>query len=263
MSRTALIPERQPLFLPMGCSVVLHVGAVVGVLAARGAVGLLVAILPWCNEAPEPLIKPDIEVSMVSLPRRLDVPDRAARVKRAAGEVPTKPDEPPPVKESELVIHEDKPEPKKGNTPEPVERPDAAAQRTREALLDELLNAPEGTMDRNATDPDGTGTAELAALGAQAIGDAAFARWKNQVQAILDQKFQPLGSSSGLLVHAELRIEPSTGRILSYDLSKKSGVMAYDAAAERAIASVGALPVPPEKYWPLLEVEFVTIRLKR
>lgn len=261
--RTVLIPERQPLILPMGCSVLVHVGAVVAALTARGAMALIVATVPWCSSEPEPLIKPDIEVSMVSLPRRLNVPDRAARVKRAAGEVPTKPDEPPPIKESELVVHKEEPKPKKGNSPKPVERPDAAAERTRQALLDELLNAPEGTVDRNATDPNGTGDAQLAALGAQAIGDAEFARWKNRVQATLEQKFQPLGNSEGLLVTADIKIDPQTGRILSYELSTRSGVMAYDAAAERAITSTSELPVPPEKYWPLLEVEFITIRLKR
>lgn len=261
--RTVLIPERQSLLGPMGCSVLLHGGAVIGAVAARGGMALLLSFLPWCTPEPPPLIVPDVEVSMVSLPKRLNVPDRMARVQRASGVTPPKPDEPPPIKESDLVVHKEEPEPKPGNTEAPVDRPDAAAEKARQELLEDFLNAPEGTVDRDATDPDGMGDAKLAALGAQSLGDPAFARWTNQVQALLQQKFQPLGSSGGLKATAQLRIDPESGRILSSNLSKPSGVLSFDSAAQRAIDAAGNLPVPPEKYWPLLQVEFIEINLSK
>jgi hypothetical protein len=217
-------------------------------------VAVFSALIPMCN-APKPKISDAIEVSVVSLPKsKLNVPDRAARVKRSTGEVPTP--EPPPVKQSDLKFETDKRKPDAGNA-------DAAARQRlmddleRQRLLEDMI-APEGAQDRDATDPDGAeDAAALAAVSAGAKGDPEYAKWVGKVQQILMQQFKPLAAVTqehpDLETLVDITMDPTTGQILSYDVTEPSGVASFDQAAERAVQAVPSLPLPPEKYLPLLE----------
>lgn len=256
---TVLVPEQQSLLAYFGCSILFHVAAVIGAWGTTGAVAVLGALIPMCN-APAPKITESIEVSVVSLPKsKLNVPDRAARVKRATGEVPSP--VPPPVKQSDLKFETDKAKRDAGNA-------DAAARQRmmedleRQKLLEDLM-APEGAQDRNATDPNGAeDAAALAALGVGAKGDPEYARWVGQVRAVLMQHFKPLAAvvqeNPDLECLVAIQLDPTSGRVLAYEVTSPSGVMSFDQAAERAVQSVPTLPLPPEKYVPLLAdgVEF-------
>lgn len=254
--RTVLVPERQSLLAYMGCSVLFHVAAVIGAWGTTAGLAVLSALIPMCN-APKPKITESIEVSVVSLPKsELNVPDRAQRAKRATGEVAKPAPEPPPVKQSDLKVKTDAPKPEPGNVDE------AARQRMmdeleRQRLLEDML-APEGAVDRDATDPNGDAdAARLAALGVGSKGDPEFQRWVGQVQQILMQHFKPLTavtqSQPDLKCLVNITMDSETGRILSYDVAEPSGVVSFDQAAERAVQAVPQLPLPPEKYLPLLD----------
>ncbi|MEQ1500904.1 MAG: cell envelope integrity protein TolA [Myxococcota bacterium] len=248
---TVLVPERQMLIPYVGCSVLAHGAVILAVVLFTAITGLL----PSCHR--EPAFHESIEISMVALPKSAhNVPDRAARVKRAAGE--EKAVEPPPVKQSDLVIHDDEPPPVQGN----------AEEARRQQILDEIerrrmledLDAPDGTQDRNATDPNGAEDLNLAVLGAAARGNPAWARWMAQVQQLIRQHFRPITQGQpDLLCKINIKIDESTGAIESWEVAKSSGVLSYDAAAERAIQDIGTLPLPAEELRPLLASEYVTI----
>jgi hypothetical protein len=251
---SVLVPERQSLFAYVGCSVLFHVVAVVGAWGTTAGIAVMSALLPMCH-TPTPKISDAIEVSMVSLPKsKLDVPDRAQRVKRATGEVPSP--VPPPIKQSDLKFETDKPKPDAGNADEAA-RQQLMEEMERERLLEDMMAA-EGAVDRDATDPDGEeNAARLAGIGAGAKGDPEFQRWVGQVQQILMAQFKPLGAASqdrpDLKCLVDIKMDPTTGEITSYEVSGPSGVFSFDQAAERAVQAVPSLPLPPEKYLPLLE----------
>lgn len=252
---TVLVPERQSLLPALGCSLIFHLGAAVSAWGLTAVYGLIALVVPFCSPR-EPIVQESIEVSMVALPKsKLNVPDRAARVKRATGTDAAPQPEPPPVKQSDLAKFEKTPPPKPGNT---------AADRARQELLEQLmreemladLDAPEGTVDRNATDPNGAEDLGLAVIGAGAKGDPEYARWVAQVQQLLMKHFRPLAAvtqgRTDLKCMVTLEVDPATGQILSWEVSQPSGVTAFDSAAERAVQEVATLPLPPEKYRPLL-----------
>ena len=257
--RTVLVPDKQSLALPIGCSVLFHVGLALSAWLFRGVwavlFGLLAMLFPFCSE-PQPLIQDSIEVSMVSLPKsERNVPDRAARVQRAVGQPsPTPPPEPPPVKESDLAVKTKKPPPPKpGNTAEDLKRQELLDALQRDAALQDLLAAPDGPVDRNATDPNGTGDINLAVLQVGAQGDPAYARWYAQVQRLIQDRFKPVGTDRSLRARGRIQVDPETGKVLSTTLSERSGVISFDSAAERAMQTLGTIPLPPDKYRPLLK----------
>jgi len=254
--RTSLSPERQPLVGYIGCSFVLHLGVVGMALVSPFGALLASAMIPSCGE---PVIHPSIEISVVSLPKRLNVPDRAARVKTATGDKTPTP-QPPPIKQSDLVIHKDEPDPKTGNTNDSHKQEDIDDQKRRE-LLNKLTDAPVGPKDRNPTDPNGTAKdMENAVLGAQAQGDPEFARWVKSVKDLVESNFHPLGSQGDISCTVVVKIDASSGTVESHEVTRGSGVMAFDMAAERAIDETPKLPLPPEKYRPLVADEGVPIR---
>ena len=59
-------------------------------------------------------------------------------------------------------------------------------------------------------------------------------------------------------IQCTLRIsaDSKTGLLTGHAVQTPSGVPAYDAAAERAVSSVGRVPLPPERYRPLLAEGF-------
>jgi hypothetical protein len=255
--------ERQPLLAYMGCSVLFHIGTVV--VAWVGGLGWAalyggMMMLPFCKDPP----KQSIEVAVYSALPKTDkkVPERAARVKRAEGKE-SKVVEPPPVKQSDLAIQ--KPEPQPEGNVEKVDRQAMLDEIERNRMLEELLNAPEGTQDRNQTDPNGVEGLETAVLGAAAMGDPEYARWIAQIQRLMMSHFRPLTQGrTDLKSEVVLWVDPETGDIERWEVRTPSGVLAFDSAAESAVAATGQIPLPPEKYRPLLpegiSVEFVPPR---
>jgi TonB family protein len=253
--RTALSPERQPLVGYVGCSVLIHLGVVgMAFVTPLGAM-VMSAFLPSCGEPP---IRETIEVSMVSLPKSdKKVPDRATRVKAATGKEAVK--EPPPIKESDLKIKKEEPDP--GNAEE-ARRQELLEEIERRRLLAELEGAMDGPRDRDPTDPNGTAESlENAVLGAQAQGDPEFARWAKQVEAAVQANFHPLGDAGDVVCKVSIRVDPETGQIESHEVIGSSGILAFDAAAERAVQDTASVPLPPEKYRGLVAREGFAIRL--
>lgn len=251
--RTALNPEPQPLLPWVVVSVVGHLFAVTGFWGATALISVLTALVPMCSRPP--VVQDTIEVSVVSLPKSASkVPDRASRVARATGTKAPNPNEPPPVARSDLKFQALQPEPLQGNTSQSRQQMlDALA---REQMLEELMDAPEGTEDRDATDPNGSDDAAIAALGVGSRGDPEFQRWVAQVQRLLMQHFKPLGAVTegrpDLKCLVKITVDPDDGSIDAYEVSETSGIVPFDQAAERAVQAVPALPLPPEKYRPLL-----------
>jgi len=259
--KSALKPAPQPLWAGLGCSLLLHGGLGLFAFVATWVMSLF----PSCSERP-PLIDGSVEVySVDQLPKRLDVPDKAERARRRdKPEVPApKKPAPEPVKESDLVVKREVPEPE-GNTEEEIARQQAIEQLLRdEALADVLTDAPEGEVDRLPTDPDGAVGADptLAVLSARAQGDAEFSRWKSDVVRELRARFKPVGENAGLETIVQVWFDPRTGRISRWAISRPSGVMAFDRAAERAIEAAGAIPRPPPAYEALFDAEYVEVEM--
>lgn len=257
--RTVLVPERQSL-LPFALfSGVFHVVAASSIWGVTAFVSVLSAFVPMCS-TPPPIVE-SLEVSVVSLPKsKSNVPDRASRVERAAGVEQA--EAPPPVQESDLALKAKVPDPKKGNVDD-SQRQALIDQIKRQQLLDEMMNAADGPVDRNATDPDGVEGAAIAALGAGAKGDPEFGRWMVQVQQIVLQHFKPIAAITegrkDLKCQLSVDLDPATGDIRGYSVSSSSGVFAFDQAAERAMQQVPKLPPPPTKYAPWIAAEGVVL----
>lgn len=208
-----------------------------------------------------------IEVSMVVLPKsRTKMPDRAARTpvpKGTPSPEPPAPEPPPtpPVKQSDLVIHKEQPEPKPVGISDDERRAQLMAEMERQRLLDDLLNAPVGPVDRDASDPNATGTESINALGTASRGDPEFARYVAQVQQIFMKHFRPLAAitqaNPNLVTQVSIKVDPGSGRILGWEIAEPSGVPAFDAAAERAVTAVPSIPLPPPKYLPLVAEGYV------
>ena len=232
-----------------------HFGAAVAALVARGVGSVvtvaLAALFPWCNQ-PKPLIADSIEVAVVSMPKSATkMPDRAAVKRRAPkGETPKKVKEPPPVKQSDLVHRTKEPEPKPGTEQESSRR-DVVADLERQKLIDDLLqDAPEGPKDRLPTDPDGVEGAVASALVAGAMGDPAYVAWHQKVTTLFRSKFSLVIPRDDLEAKAVVSFDPATGKVMrgGTRIVEKSGVTAFDMAAQRALDSVPSVPLPPAKY---------------
>lgn len=234
-------------------------------VALHGAVLVLTAaatvMAGWWAPRYEP--PESIEVAMVALPKsRSNVPDRASRVKRASGDQRTA--EPPAVRESDLSIHRDRPDPKPGNTKDAAQQ-ELLDQQKREDLLKDLLSdAPEGDRDQMATDPDGVEDLDLAVLGAGARGDPEVMRWQAEVQKLLMSRFKPIDAitqgRTDLVCIVNIFFDPVTGEITDHEITKSSGLGLYDNAAERVVIELSKLPLPPEKYRKLFARDGVGIR---
>jgi TonB family protein len=250
--RAILRSERASLVPATMGSLAVHAVGLSSLLWVTFLSGLLAAVFPFCHDQ-EPLVKDAIEVSMVALPKsQRNVPDRLARTPRATGaEAPM--EEPPPIKTSDVVIQLPDAPKQAGNTEQAL-REQMLTEMERQKLLDDLVDAPEGTVDRNRTDPNGQADLDLAVLLAGAPGDPAFVKWQEDVRRVLMPHFRPLTMGrTDLECIVSIEMEPGTGRITSWKVAQSSGDPSYDAAAERAVEDAAALPLPPEKYLPLLE----------
>ena len=128
---------------------------------------------------------------------------------------------------------------------------DAMAELERQQALDNM-EAALGQLDQNATDPN-SDLDEASANGAvNAMGDPEYARYINQVSQAFMAEFHPLQSirdaNPGIRCVIHVQVEPATGRIVRSDVTRPSGVEAFDAAARRAVEALSTVPLPPEKF---------------
>ncbi|MCB9668202.1 MAG: TonB C-terminal domain-containing protein [Alphaproteobacteria bacterium] len=245
--KSSLHGHRDPLLLPLVVSVVGHVGMIVGFTG-------FTFLLTFCGDS-KPIIDPDdaMEVAMVQLPKsRSRMPDRATRAPEPVGkpEPVAQPTPAPDVKHtSDLAVKTEKAEPKPGVDTRRLE--DALKlleQQERLAQMEAAL----GDLNQAATDPNSESdeVADVGAIGTP--GDPEFARYIAQVRARFMEAFHPLQSirdaNPGIRCVIHITVETGTGRIVRFDVTRPSGVDAFDAAAQRAVEAVSSIPLPPEKY---------------
>lgn len=220
---------------------------------------LFFALLLGNAHEPSPL-PPVIEVAVISPPAA-----KAAaiqRLTRAPAPPPPAPASQPTATPSPALPTPAEPTPAAPDTSGATDARRALLdQIERERLLEQIANAAEGAQDRDATRPDAV---HNGGLGSSATGDPAFSRWQADVQRTLNQYFKPLPSlireHPDLRTSLLIRIDATTGKVLSSSVSESSGIAAYDAAAERAVAAAAHLPVPPEALVASIENGF-TVRL--
>ncbi|MCA9490641.1 MAG: TonB C-terminal domain-containing protein [Myxococcales bacterium] len=252
--RTALVPEKQSLLPFALVSAAFHAVAASSIWGVTAFVSVLSAFVPMCSTAPPPLTDA-IEVSVVSLPKsKSKLPERGSHIERAAGVQAEAP--PPPVQQSDLAYKTKVPDPKvKGNTDDSA-RQKMLEELKRQELLDALSDTPSGTVDRLASDPNGVDDLAIAALGAGSKGDPEFQRWVAQVQKLLMQHFKPISAITdgkpNLVCLVTIDMDPVTGAVKTWTVTEPSGIIPFDQAAERAISEIPSLPLPPEKYRPLV-----------
>lgn len=257
-ARNALRTQGQSLTLPTAISVLLHVGAVVGAMLARGIGAVMIMLFPWCASNPEPLLDNSIEVAVVSLPKsKTALPDRASRAptprkapKKEVAPVP----EPPPVKQSDLAVRTKKPAPEPSDPDSSNERADALAEILRQDALSDL-DAPEGPTNQLPTSPDGVGD-EVIGSGVGAMGDPEMARWYGKVKALYQAEFNPIGNRTDLVATGRIKFDPNTGQVISSELVKSSGVLGFDASARSALARIRSIPPPPNGKGNSVDLQF-------
>lgn len=249
--KTALHSNRDSLLLPLAASIVGHTGMI-------GSFTLVTFLLTFCGDG-KPIIDPDdtLQVAMVTLPKsKTAMPDLASRAPRPVGQpgpTPT-PTPAPDVKHtSDLAVKTETAKPKPGVDSKQLD--DALAQleqQQRQAEMDALL----GQLDRVATDPNSESTDGAATATAGNPGDPEYVRYITRVQTVFTQQFHPLQSirdaNPGLRCVIHVTVEAGTGRIVRFDVTRPSGVEAFDAAARRAVEAVSIVPLPPEKYQHLV-----------
>ncbi len=249
--KSTLHPSGQSLLLPFVLSVFGH-GLMLGGFAT------VTLLLTFCGPR-KPIIDPQdsIEVAMVSLPKsKSNMPDRATRAPEVAGTPTPTPAPAPDVKHtSDLAIKTEKAKVQKGQDTKRLEE-------QQKKLLEDLereaaMDAAMGQLNQSATDPDSE-VEDGAASGA--IGtptDPEYARYITQVQVLFDDQFNPLQSiknaNPDIKTVIHVSVEPGTGRIVRYDVTKPSGNESWDAAARRAVEAITTIPLPPEKYRHLME----------
>jgi len=243
---------RQPsLLLPLGCSIFGHGFVVVA--------AMLFTLLGSLCSPKRPVIEIDqsMEVSIVQK-SQTKMPDRAQRAPVPKGDVAPAPEPQPapPPNPSDLVFEKEEAEPEEGYEADRQAMLDALM---RQQLLDDL-DAPEGKVDRNVTDPNSTADETINAAAAHAAGDPEVARYKAKISSLMRQHFNPLQAIVSanpeircvLMVHADMQ----SGAIHTVEVFESSGIPAYDEAAKQAAWAVGTFPLPPERFKALFETGY-------
>lgn len=237
--RSALTPDRQPLWLGLFVSMAGH-----GFIAAAWIISTL--LMSYFSPS-RPLIDDD-DVMTVALIAKSDLPTRAVAPPKAAGRPQPKespkppPADAPPVQSDLALQTEEAPE-----TPEGEEAPIDVS-----AALDELemlaaLDSLDNAAPSQASSPDGVGDVSVG-TGATA-GDAELALYLETLRQLFNAQFRIPDAirqqNPDLRVVVSLQVDDS-GRITSRQTTRSSGVPFIDKAAENAVDAVGTIPLPPE-----------------
>lgn len=238
MERSVLNPEPQSLALPILVALMAHV-----------FFGSTLVCMSYLQPKPAPILEDHaMDVSLTVLPRsQTRMPERAQRAPRTAGEVaPAKAVEEQPLRESDLTFPQKDTKPKEGTS----EVADAREAALRKLLLEDI-DAPEGEVDRNASDPN-SDSDEAINMGTGAAGDQELARYIDSVRKLFMANFAPLpalvSANPGLKCTILVRVDPETGAVTGYEIVKSSGNESFDKSAEAAVQAVPNVPLPPEKY---------------
>lgn len=199
----------------------------------------------------------DVRTEKAPTPVQPDAPEPVDEVGAAAEEVVADPTPPDP---SELTINRD--DAPKESSGDPDRRRDLLAQldsQERSSKRENLLAAL-GTSESEAGDPDST-TNETINLGGRGLSDPAAARYIDGVKRLVFAKFNPLPQLKeqrpALVAKLRVTFDVNTGKITGWSWQERSGNASWDGAAERAIESVGSVPVPPETVRDLLRNGFI------
>jgi len=251
-TKSVLVPDRQSLAFPVLFALVAHVGLAAGIIAASN----------WSLRTRKPVLDPSevMEVSMIVLPRTDRSMVQAARrapVQRGdTMDAPRTPSQPDPVKTSDLTVASPTAEQTRGRPDRSAERNARMRQMMMQQLLEGLEDAPEGDADVQAADPNSTSDVGYNTGGRGSAGDPEMARYYTEVRKLFFDNFNPLPAIAmtnpdiSCTVHVE--VDPATGRVLSSSVTVPSGNASWDGAAQRAVAAVTTIPLPPEKYRHLL-----------
>lgn len=243
--KSALNTERQSLALPLILSTMAHGFAL-------GAFALGTLLLTFCGERKR-VIDPDevMEVAMVALPKSdRAMPDKATRAPKPVGAKQPQPNPQPEVKHtSDLSVKVDQAKTNEGVDSKKLD--DAMAELERQQAL-ENMEAALGSIDQSATDPDSDLDAAAANGAIGGSSDPEYARYIAEVRQVFMAQFHPLQSirdaNPGIRCVIHVQVEPATGRIVRFDVTRPSGVEAFDAAARRAVEALSTVPLPPEKF---------------
>lgn len=223
-------------------------------LAAFGhAVIFAVVTLARCSGGEEPLFKPQetIQVALAGPPKNVTrMPQKAERAPDAprAPDVPKAPDTPPPPNTSDMAFKTPDAPPTKGNPKADLMQKKLDELQRQRALQD--LNAPVGTEDRAASNPDGSeeGGPEATA----GINDPALAKWQAEVKRRVEANWHPLlatcQANPSLAVQVAVKIDATGAPTETPRVVKSSGNVSIDESARRAVEATGRLPAPPAGY---------------
>lgn len=237
---SVLVPEPQPLWLPLFFAVVLHV-TVFGMLVLLDALDLF--------HGHKPLIDPHhtMEVSLVQVKTTKELPTRATMAPVTAGEKGRA--KPPPVRQSDLKFEQKRARKSEGQA-DAKKMKDALAQIQRQLAIQQAL---EGAKNREATDPNSKANETIqAGVPGATRADPALAKYMASVEALFNAQFKPLkpvvDANPGIEAQYNVDFDPKTGKVLRWSPYKPSGNRSYDAAVERAIEAVPTVPLPPAKF---------------
>lgn len=247
MTRSVLIPERQSLSTWVVAALALHlVVAIVGMSAAD-----------WVKAHRKPIVNPAtaMSVELKILPKsKSRMPEKASRKPKPAG-APTATPPPPNAKEpvartSDLVVQKPEAAPQAAGTPDQSDRRQALM---RDLLRTQLLtNAPEGTEDREASDPNSTAEEGINTGGVGGNADPELAKYVTTVKNLFMAQFHPLptlvAAHPDLSTTVRVAFDLDSGEVLGSNVQKGSGNASFDGAATRAVAAVQRIPTPPEKF---------------
>lgn len=231
-------------------------------LAGHATVGALVIAMAVLAPPSSPPVDPEdvMEVSMVVLPRsESSIPDRASKAPIPRGASPEAAAEPAPVRESDLSLPEPEVEPARGAPERHTSREELLRELEMQALL---ADAPDGPVDRSASDPHSTTEEAIHAAGVGTLGDPEWARYQQRLQQLFMSKFSilPTSSMSELVcvvnVQVQIRPEDDMARVVDVEVAEPSGNLSYDAAARRAAEAVRSVPLPPERFVHVLQRGF-------
>ncbi|MBN2798083.1 MAG: cell envelope integrity protein TolA [Deltaproteobacteria bacterium] len=244
--RSVLVPERQSLASYVVAAVALHlILVIVGVTASD-----------WVKAHRRPIVDPAtaMTVELKVLPKsKTRMPERASHTPKPQGQVAPKPSptaEKPIPRTSELAVHKPDAPPQAPGTPD---RTDERQALMRNLLMHQLVqDTPEGTVDREESDPNSTATEGVNTGSSGDRADPALARYVSQVKGLFMAQFHPLPTL--VMAHPELRVtvqvdfDLDTGEVLGSHVETSSGNGSFDGAATRAVAAVRQIPVPPENF---------------
>ena len=207
------------------------------------------ALLTQCERESTPLFKAD-DVMMVEMAGPPKMTTRMPQKAERAPDVPKGSDasaQPPPPNPSYMAFCTP-------DAPEASGDPNAA----RQALIDKMrreqairdLSAPEGTVDRSATSPEGSDVAGESAQGG--IHDPEVAKWIKEVDERVRGNWHPLLSicqtKRDLAVVVTVDVD-ATGKTTSDPTVRRSSANAsLDGSALRAVEATPQLPAPPPRF---------------